>query len=341
VQNLFQAFDAAAGRTHTDFWLRCEADQAETQGLRMTEHRELQPEETISEPVSPELVLVDPQLANLARERLRVFGDGAALKRRAVVPASDQVPAEGGPDARAASPGRAERLARERLTVTRSGLESQDDRLTTPSAVAESDIEFSAISPADAEDAASFERAKTRRHGVLLAALAAFAVVAAGFSILRLAQSVSDAGQIGIRPLTTPMEPMPVQRTGDARQNRRTSEIRPTGAGTTSPRSAKSSVQPKKQLQPVRPSEFPTRVFVWPAVSRATFYKVEFFRRGRKIFDASPTMPRIELPLRWVFRGRHFRLTPATYRWEVRAAFGPRSRPRYGQPITRSTWTAR
>jgi hypothetical protein len=55
---------------------------------------------------------------------------------------------------------------------------------------------------------------------------------------------------------------------------------------------------------------------------------------------ASSGIPRIELPLRWVFRGRQFRLTPGTYRWEVRAAFGPRSRPRYGKLITQSTWTA-
>jgi hypothetical protein len=271
----------------------------------MTDDRESQPaEETIPEPLSPELVLVDPGLASLARERLRAVGDGAALARPAVAPARHQGPAEGRTDARAASTDDAEPLD-------------------------------------DAEDGPPLARASARKRRVFVAALAVFAVMAAGLSILFLTQNVSDAGKSGIRPLTTPMESMPVRRTADARQNRRTSETPRAGARTALPRSTKPSVQPKNRIQRPRPSEFPTRVFVWPAVSRATFYRVEFFRRGRKIFEASPTTPRIELPLSWVFRGRHFRLTPATYRWEVRAAFGPRSHPRYGNhPITRSTWTA-
>ena len=44
------------------------------------------PEKTVPEPLSPELVLVDPQLANVARERLRVIGETAALGKRAVAP---------------------------------------------------------------------------------------------------------------------------------------------------------------------------------------------------------------------------------------------------------------
>ena len=308
----------------------------------MTEHRKLQPtEETIPEPLSPELVLVDPQLANLARKGLRVGGDSAARGRRAVAPASQQGPADGRADGRGASDEYAERLASERLAVARAALGSQDDRVGTLSAAAEDEVEFSAISPDYADDEPSLTRARPRRRGLGTAALAVLPVAAAGFSIFILAHNVSDAGDSGNGRILTPPESMPVQGTGDARQNRRTSEPRRAGAGTASPHSTKPAVQPRKRPQAVRPSEFPTRVFVWPTVSHATFYKVEFFRRGRKVFEASPTMPRIELPLRWVFRGRHFRLTPANYRWEVRAAFGPRSRPRYGKPITRSTWTAR
>jgi hypothetical protein len=308
---------------------------------RMTEYRKLRPaEETIPEPLSPELVLVDPQLANLARKSLRVVGDSAARGRRAVAPASQQEPSEGRADGRGAGDEYPVRLASERLAVARAALGSHDDRVDTLSVAPESEVEFRPIPRDYADDERSRARARPRRRGVVAAALAALAVVAAGFSILRLVQNESDAGYSGNGRVSTPTESMPVQRTGEARQNRRTREP-PRATGTSTLNATKPVVPPKKRPQPVQPSEFPTRVFVWPAVSRATFYKVEFFRRGRKIFDASPTMPRIELPLRWVFRGRHFRLTPATYRWEVRAAFGPRSRPRYGQPITRSTWTAR
>jgi hypothetical protein len=307
----------------------------------MTKHRKVQPaQETFPEPLSPELVLVDPQLASLARERLRLVGDGAVLERRAVVPATNQGPAEGRADARTANAEYGEGLAGERLAVAQTGLGSRDDR-GKPVAGPESEIEFSADSPEDAGEDQSSARASPHRLDLFLAALAVFAILAAGFSTLQLAQGVSDVGESGFRPLTTPIESMPVRRTGDARQNRRATEIPPAGGETASPRASKSRVQPKKRLQPARTGEFPTRVFVWPAVSRAVFYKVEFFRRGRKIFEASPTMPRVELPLRWVFRGRRFRLTPATYRWEVRPAFGTRSRPRYGHPITQSTWTAK
>lgn len=251
----------------------------------MTEQRKLQPaEETIPEPLSPELVLVDPVLANLARERLRS----------------------------------------ERIAVERTGPGSPDDRP-------------SAISPDYAEDdTSSFARPRTRRRGVFAAALAVLAVAGVGFAILD--HELTDIGGSVNGRIPTRMQS--IQRTADARQNRRTTEPPRARAGTASPHSTKPAVQPKKRLQGVQPTEFATRLFVWPAVSGATFYRVEFFRRGRKIFKASPTIPRIELPLRWVFRGRHFRLTPATYRWEVRAAFGSRSRPRYGKLITRSVWTS-
>jgi hypothetical protein len=303
----------------------------------MTEHRTLQPAKTTPEPLSPELALVDPELANFARERLRVGRDSAVFGRQ---PASTthQGPAEDRADARAAGQEYAERLPRERHPAARAAPRSQDDRLETATAVAEREVELGATSPDHAEDDASPARTRSRRRGVFVAALGILAVAAVSFPIV--AHEVTDIGGSANGRIPTRTESMPVQRTADAHQNRRASKPPRAGTGTASPHSTKPAVKPKKQLHPVRPSKFSTRVFVWPEVSRATFYKVEFFRRGRRIFEASPGIPRLELPLRWVFRGRHFRLTPATYRWEVRAAFGPRSRPRYGKLITRSTWTA-
>jgi hypothetical protein len=319
----------------------------------MTEHRKSQPgEKTTPEPLSPELALVDPQLADLARERLRVARDSAAFGRRAAS-ASRKRPAEDRADARSASDEYAERRPGERLAVGRAAARSQDDRSGTASTVPESELEFSASPPDDAEGGPSSGRTRPRRRRVFTAALGVLAVGAAAFPIV--AHEVTDVGGGVIGTTPTRSESLPAKRTGDARENHRTSEPPRAGTGTAVPHSTKPAVQPKKGsqshstkpavqpkkgLQPGRPSKFPTRVFVWPAVSRATFYKVEFFRRGRKIFEASPTVARIELPLRWAFRGRHFRLTPATYKWEVRAAFGPRSHPRYGKLITQSKWTA-
>jgi hypothetical protein len=262
----------------------------------MAEHRKLNPEETTSaEPLSPELALVDPQLADLARER----------------------------------------LPSERFAVSRAAPRPRDDRPGRPSAVAESDVELSETSSDYAEDVSAPEKARPRRRRVFTVALGLLALVAAGFPIVAHEVTVGDSAY-GTIP--NPTESKPVQREADTRQRGRANEGQRSSARTASPHSTKPAAKPKTRSQSVRPSAVPTRVFIWPAVSRATFYKVEFFRRGRKIFEAAPTMPRIELPLRWVYKGRHFRLTPRTYRWDVRAAFGPRSRPRYGKLITQSTW---
>jgi len=295
---------------------------------------------TAPEPLSPELVLVDPELASLARERLRVARDSSASGKRAAS-TTRQGPAEGRADARAASDDYAERLPKERLPEARAAPRAQDDRLEPPTAVPEEALEIRAISPDHAERDPPLARTRPHRRRVFVAALAILGVAAASFPIV--AHEVTVLGDREYAYAPTQKEPKPAQRTADARQNRRTSGSPSAGAGSASRHStkAKAATKPKKRLRPVAPSEFSTRVFVWPAVSRARFYKVEFFRRGRKIFEASPTMPRIELPLRWVFRGRHFRLTRTTYKWEVRAAFGPRSRPRYGKLITQSTWTAK
>jgi hypothetical protein len=230
----------------------------------MTEHSNSQREEdAIPAQVSPELALVDPQLGDLVRKRLRSQGPTVGLGTR-------------GP---------------------------QYEYGDQPRAGAESGLELGAIARSPiAEDGQLPAGAGSRRRRLFATtALVSLAVGAAALAIV--AQEVGDVG------------------------------------GSILPRSAQPAVRPTKPTQLGPPSALPTRVFIWPAVSRATFYKVEFFRSNRKIFVATPSMPRIELPLRWVFRGRDFRLTRGTYRWEVRPAFGPRSRPRYGNLITQSMWT--
>jgi hypothetical protein len=274
-----------------------------------------QAEKAITEPLSPELVLVDPELATLARKGLRAVGTSPSSARQEVAP-----------DERA-------------------------DARTTREAYDEgpaSWFDLSAIS-ADDVDTDSSVASRGGRGGlvVLIAALVGVAAAAAVTSI-RL-QDVDDAGGGFVGRVPESVQ-APARTTAETSRNQRASERSRARPGTASPRrsrpiaqkrSTKPIVQQKKRLRPRPPAAPRTRVFVWPAVSRATFYKVEFFRRGRKIFEASPTTARIELPIRWVYRGRRLRLTPGTYRWDVRPVFGPRSRPRYGALITRSNWIAR
>jgi hypothetical protein len=83
------------------------------------------------------------------------------------------------------------------------------------------------------------------------------------------------------------------------------------------------------------------RVFVWPAAKGALYYKVQFFRWGKEVFEALPSAPRLGLPVRWVYKGRRLRLVPGTYSWRVLPAFGSRVHPHYGDPIVRSIWVVK
>ena len=109
--------------------------------------------------------------------------------------------------------------------------------------------------------------------------------------------------------------------------------------GTNQPRSAQpSSSATGAKRSVIAPS---TRLFVWPAVKHASYYKVQFFRRGQVVFVALPSVPRLTLPSRWMYKGRSMRLVPAVYSWQVLPAFGTRYHARYGDAIVRSTWVAR
>jgi hypothetical protein len=82
-------------------------------------------------------------------------------------------------------------------------------------------------------------------------------------------------------------------------------------------------------------STYQTRIFIWPAVPHASFYRVE------RVFEALASTTRLELPLRWTYRGRSYHLLTGPYVWRVSPAFGPRFRLRYSRPIIRSIWVAR
>jgi hypothetical protein len=105
----------------------------------------------------------------------------------------------------------------------------------------------------------------------------------------------------------------------------------PTGEGSQAP-----ARSPRSARAPVAPE---TRLFVWLPQRRASRYRVEFFRHGKKIFQTTTLKARLVLPGRWVFKGRRVQLTPGNYRWTVRPGFGSRSNARYGRPIVASRWT--
>jgi hypothetical protein len=78
----------------------------------------------------------------------------------------------------------------------------------------------------------------------------------------------------------------------------------------------------------------------WTAVRRATYYNVQLYRGGRKIFSAWPSQTSLQLQSTWSFEGRRHRLRPGRYRWYVWPGFGRRAAARYGPMIGSSTFVA-
>jgi hypothetical protein len=86
-----------------------------------------------------------------------------------------------------------------------------------------------------------------------------------------------------------------------------------------------------KPLQPPR--------LHWRRVKGATYYNVQLYRGTRKILSVWPRRTHLQLPSRWRFGGRLFRLSPARYDWYVWPGFGPPARHRYGHLIVHRQFT--
>ena len=250
------------------------------------------------EPLTPELALVDPELARLARDRLPPPGE---------TPSSPRRPSSSKKDV-------GETRARDSFAAeARSHLDSPKRKRGLP--------------------ARSGPRRRGRVFlgalGVALAAIAVFAL--APDSTVREEASNQAPKNAASR----------IDRHGQPRESTKPTARTAGASAPTVPRRSDAlgaTAQTRSSSKRQRP--FSTRVFIWPAVSGATLYKVEFFRRGHEVFKALSSRARLELPTRWVYQGRSYQLVAGTYTWKVSPAFGPRSRLRYESPIIRSTWVA-
>jgi hypothetical protein len=74
-------------------------------------------------------------------------------------------------------------------------------------------------------------------------------------------------------------------------------------------------------------------VFSWVAVRGATYYDFELFRGAERVFTGRPREPRLTLPSAWTYAGRRFTRAPGSYRWLVRPVFHANTTTRYGPAI--------
>jgi hypothetical protein len=276
-----------------------------------------------SEPLSPELVLVDPELATLARARLPDVGDS---------------PAPGKPRLHAGQrPPRA------------------DEHPTAPPA---EPVDIVRPSPPE-----SHRRRRSRATRVLVGlAIVALIAAVLGWRAVHGSDDAAAPGpastatqtrQAGVaagapRKPTRQAKPAPKAslRTGKAPSPRHQRPGKAT-ARSESKRRSHRSIHPRRRPAPQRPvphpaaAALPARIFVWPPVPHVRFYDIQFFRNGRRILRAAPTAPRFRLRLKWSFRGRSRELKPGTYVWVVRPVTGSGRDLRVGKPITHASWVLR
>jgi len=272
--------------------------------------------ETVSaEPLTPELVLVDPDLARRAREQLP---DREPEPRRTT---GESIPSPVTPHL---DPDLARR-AREQLPDR----EPEPRRTTGESIRSPVTPRLVVVQPSPA----TFERRlqppprKRRRGRILILLLLAAAAAIGIMRVPSLRHFFWESREVAVSP--TVREPAPVLRGGPYS----TPKPPQHAASSSTPDKAgpKETVKPKGGAVPrTAPSR---RAFAWVAVPKATYYLVRFYRGSQEIFEARPSGPRLSLPPEWVFKGHRHSLTPGSYRWVVQAGFGRPTEARLGQPI--------
>lgn len=282
------------------------------------------------ETISPELVLIDPELARRARAHLPDSSVSNGNVTSAVADAIASVPPGRPVVGAGAFPPRAS-VGRSHLVRARDAaeLESQQRRALRPKLLLVAAGLFSFL------------------LGFLLAP-----VLAVGDSVPSSQPQASrqeTASELLARPTSTGSA---LERTGPPRDTRTDREPRrrpstkremttrqspvppPSPPSTSSPKT-----RPGKGARVPKHGGVATQLFVWVPSRGARYYHVRFFKDKRTVFEAWPTDPRVTVPLRGTFRGQRFAFTSGRYRWTVRPAFGPRGP--YGEPIVRSIWVVR
>lgn len=247
------------------------------------------------DPISPELALVDPELARRARARLDLF-DQPAL-RAPDVDAETKSSIAPRSDTRATS--RRARVVLAAVAVmaglagagfTAATLTGENSRVFARGSLSGGSVVVRPQETRESTGKAFQRKPATRAH----------ATSAAGGKQRRPSRPrASKANRPGIR------------------QKRRASSGNP-------------GTPPSSPSQVGGPT---TPVFSWVAVRGVTFYDFELFRGAERVFTARPRQPRLALPSTWTYAGRRFSRAPGSYRWLVRPVFHAKTKTRYGPAI--------
>jgi hypothetical protein len=78
----------------------------------------------------------------------------------------------------------------------------------------------------------------------------------------------------------------------------------------------------------------------WKPAPKATYYNVQLWR-GRRILSLWPRRTSLQLPARWTYNGRRYRLTDGRYRWYVFPGYGRRADKHFGKLLGSSSFVVR
>jgi hypothetical protein len=282
------------------------------------------------EPLSPELVLVDAELAERARAGL----PDPAIAGDVVTRARTAGPIAASSTAGAGQSGRPRVVEREPLG------------------------RYATELPAGRREPPRPSRWRRRLVSLVLAGIAVSGIALA-LTRPQTGRRPTPSGSDGLSPISRPRassttpprgtRPLARGRAGSAATQRREPSSKTTAARRATSHRPRTREQQQAQARrqtrrpkSARPAAFlpaqgGPRRFGWVSVDGAAFYEVAFIRAGVTVFKARTTKPRLVLPRSWRYGGRVRRLTAGRYRWLVVPGFGSAARPRFGEPIV-SAW---
>ena len=96
---------------------------------------------------------------------------------------------------------------------------------------------------------------------------------------------------------------------------------------------AAQSPKPAPSPVPVQRTKRERASLAWKAVGGASYYNVIVWRKGQRVLDLWPSRNRTLLPASWTYKGARRTLAPGRYLWFVYPGFGPRAAAQYGKRV--------